>query len=277
MYRGILMPLSSNGSKIDWIYGVINWKEVADSEVEDVLALEAGFAGSCPEASPTLADAMFAAPADKEADAADRQETVPFASDASLADRLAHAREAADRLRAANERSRAALYAALGEAYDFHKGAEAAPDDYAELLDDCGIRVQRRAPMTAVAKLVFGSECDAARLTEYAAALAHGARKDIAAGEFAGFVADYPGGLKGLVAAERAAKCAETQRPKIDRAAAKRTALREAAPALSVRMEAPGGEEFVLIVARRDPDGTLALMSAVPHAGGLVDGALRKL
>ncbi len=30
MYRGILMPLSSDGDQIDFIYGVINWKEVAD-------------------------------------------------------------------------------------------------------------------------------------------------------------------------------------------------------------------------------------------------------
>ena len=31
LYRGILMPLSSNGESIDFIYGVINWKELADS------------------------------------------------------------------------------------------------------------------------------------------------------------------------------------------------------------------------------------------------------
>ena len=30
-YRGILMPLSSDGEAIDFIYGVINWKEMADS------------------------------------------------------------------------------------------------------------------------------------------------------------------------------------------------------------------------------------------------------
>ncbi|MFN3389406.1 MAG: hypothetical protein ACK40O_10795, partial [Allosphingosinicella sp.] len=30
MYRGILMPFSSTGERIDFIYGVINWKEVAD-------------------------------------------------------------------------------------------------------------------------------------------------------------------------------------------------------------------------------------------------------
>ena len=32
LYRGILMPLSSDGEAIDFIYGVINWKEMADAE-----------------------------------------------------------------------------------------------------------------------------------------------------------------------------------------------------------------------------------------------------
>jgi hypothetical protein len=29
LYRGILMPLSTDGNEIDFIYGVINWKELA--------------------------------------------------------------------------------------------------------------------------------------------------------------------------------------------------------------------------------------------------------
>ena len=30
LYRGILMPFSSDDDTIDFIYGVINWKEIAD-------------------------------------------------------------------------------------------------------------------------------------------------------------------------------------------------------------------------------------------------------
>ena len=33
-YRGILMPFSSDGDTIDFIYGVINWKQVTDSSVQ---------------------------------------------------------------------------------------------------------------------------------------------------------------------------------------------------------------------------------------------------
>src|SRR5688572_5880520 len=41
MYRGILMPFSSDGDAIDFIYGVINWKEVADSATTAQIAREA--------------------------------------------------------------------------------------------------------------------------------------------------------------------------------------------------------------------------------------------
>lgn len=40
MYRGILLPFSSDGDTIDFIYGVINWKEVADQDAADELLLE---------------------------------------------------------------------------------------------------------------------------------------------------------------------------------------------------------------------------------------------
>lgn len=45
LYRGILLPWSSTGSTIDFIFGVINWRELADSETADALlaAIEKGF------------------------------------------------------------------------------------------------------------------------------------------------------------------------------------------------------------------------------------------
>ena len=49
-----------------------------------------------------------------------------------------------------------------------------APEDYAELLDDAGLKAQARAPMTPVVKLVFGVHYDKTRLTEFAAALVLG-------------------------------------------------------------------------------------------------------
>jgi hypothetical protein len=40
LYRGILLPFSSNDDSIDYIYGVINWKEMADQLLADELLLE---------------------------------------------------------------------------------------------------------------------------------------------------------------------------------------------------------------------------------------------
>lgn len=40
LYRGILLPFSSDDETIDFIYGVINWKEMADQLIADELLLE---------------------------------------------------------------------------------------------------------------------------------------------------------------------------------------------------------------------------------------------
>ena len=40
LYRGILLPFSSDDDTIDFIYGVINWKEYADQQTADALLLE---------------------------------------------------------------------------------------------------------------------------------------------------------------------------------------------------------------------------------------------
>lgn len=37
LYRGILLPWSSNGEDIDYVFGVINWKEMADAATADAL------------------------------------------------------------------------------------------------------------------------------------------------------------------------------------------------------------------------------------------------
>ncbi|HEY9554640.1 PAS domain-containing protein, partial [Allosphingosinicella sp.] len=215
MYRGILMPLSSDGDTIDYIYGVINWKEVADQDTAAGIAREAYRAAASlasAEASPVWADGPSAAPlafADgSSGDADDDQHDLDLAlgPDAGLADRLCAARETAEAVRTADARSRSALYRALGHAYDFALAAEAEPEDYAEILDDAGLKVQARAPMTPIVKLIFGAGHDKARLTEYAAALSHARREDVTAGGFMPFLEHFSGGLKGIIQAERRAR-----------------------------------------------------------------------
>ena len=75
------------------------------------------------------------------------------------------------RVKAGEGRTRAALYQALSLAYDFAVAADRSPEEYAELLEELGVKAQARAPMTPIVKLVFGIDYDKARLTEFAAAL----------------------------------------------------------------------------------------------------------
>ena len=187
LYRGILMPLSSDGESIDFIYGVINWKELADSETADEHRRRgrprhrrrAGARRSRPARSgPTAPMPISSKPANlPEAAGRRTRRSSLWPEEPGLADRLCAARDGAEQAADAGQRSRAALYRALGQAYDFALAAEAAPDDYAELLDDAGLKAQARAPMTPVVKLVFGAGYDKTRLTEFAAALCLGAAR----------------------------------------------------------------------------------------------------
>src|SRR3546814_9802395 len=50
MYRGILMPLSADGSSIDFVYGVINWKELAQDDIAAQLTAQIKGFGAEPAA-----------------------------------------------------------------------------------------------------------------------------------------------------------------------------------------------------------------------------------
>jgi hypothetical protein len=289
-YRGILMPFSSDGDAIDFIYGVINWKKGASEQAPPPLVEAA------PEAAPAAletreAEAVFSGEADiaDEIPAAREPETAELAeppleahtaveepaapvhfswedgpladedevviaevdADAALADRLWAARETAEAAKAGEGRTRAALYHALSLAYDFAIAAEANPADYAELLEESGVTAQARAPMTPIVKLVFGIDYDKARLTEFAAALCYADRQSVASGGFQAFIEQQPGGLKALVAAERRARRPEPQPD--TRGEAARARLRSVPPVTLTDLSPD--EEFAVVVTRRGPDG----------------------
>ena len=287
LYRGILMPLSSNGEAIDFIYGVINWKELADSST--VRALE-GEVDRAVAAAPALAPCPVWAdgPAGDLGESAngaaaddhpsfglwdsDDEAVVELAEDAPLADRLCAARDSAEQAAGSEQRSRAALYRALGQAYDFALAAERDPEGYAELLEDSGIKSQARAPMTPVAKLVFGAGYDRTRLTEFAAALSWARREDLGPGSLADYLEAFAGGLKGVVAAERRARRPQAAPDKWQQV---RERLLGAPPLARVQVEvSDSAGEFVLLVARREAEG-LAIVAPVTDAS-LIESAIRK-
>ena len=354
-YRGILMPFSSDGDAIDFIYGVINWKtvgaahepaealpEISPTEEVDELLLDETIAEGVEEPAafePAEAEATPAETFDQHQEAiepepqpdevqsfepepvqADEPEfveqhltwadgpsaepeteapeisheappRVPFAweegpiadaepdevgelvldDNAGLADRLWAARETAESVKAGEGRTRASLYRALSLAYDFAIAAQQNPEEYAELLEESGVKAQARAPMTPIVKLVFGVDYVKARLTEFAAALAFAQRQDIELGGFKTFIEKQPGGLKALVAAERQARRPE---PKPDTKGDAARAKLRTAPTMSLS-EIPVEEEFAVVITRRTADGSHEPVAVVEDEA-LVERAIRK-
>jgi len=318
-YRGILMPFSSDGDTIDFIYGVINWKDVGEGvaapqviraelpplppemdeaeDEEDVLELggddtlelveevdeqqpEVAEAREEPAPEPELLspvphlsweDGPLADPEPAPSEV-DDEAAIELSDDAGLADRLWAARESAEVCKQADGRSRVALYRALAMAYDFAVATKRVPDEYAEILDDAGVKSQARAPMTPIVKLVFGIDYDKTRLTEFAAALSYAERQDVEFGEFQQFVESAEGGLKGLVAEERKAR--RPDRPPEDKVEAGKTILRSSPPIPLAQL--PTNQEFALVLTRRNADGQHEVVELVADSA-MLDRAIRRI
>jgi len=285
-YRGILMPFSSDGDTIDFIYGVINWKagvpaalpiqaaavEVVQAEDEDELVLDEPAAMSADVAVPQAEPAHFSWEDGPLHDPETGEILEPeLDQSAGLADHLWAARESVDALKGADDRTRSALYRALARAYDFALASEREPEDYAELLEESGVKAQARAPMTPIVKLVFGVDYDKSRLTEFAAALSFARRQGVEAGAFFKFIDDQAGGLKALVAAERQAR---KPAPKTDtQTALARAKARDAKPIALDTISSDG--EFALVLARRRADGGVEPIALVED-DAMIERAIRR-
>jgi hypothetical protein len=391
LYRGILLPYSSDGETIDFIFGVINWKEIADQLTTDELLLEidqalgeddpvaASLADRTPGEVTDWADGPGADIADlpltgeetgawedgdlpaklpqplfgmdidalasdlgeeeeeeefydeddgrktpsrfasllgvapppsggyqphdddgeDDTDWAERALTHPVEAirppvldqafdeadydsaetePLGLHDCLAAARELAQRASGSEDRTRAALYAAVGRAYDVSIAAEAEPEEFAELVAESGLTMQDRAPMTPVVKLVFGAGYDKTRLTEYAAVLTHAHRAGVERGHLAEYLRGVDGGLKGVVAAERQLRREESgrQAAQLDRVREALAQKLRALEPLGLDDLAPEGGEFALVMIRRI-DGEAVVLGEVPQDVPLIERAARKL
>lgn len=239
------------------------------AEDDDIAALEAFAAAAATPAAPLLADD-------------DEDEPLPVADlpeDAGLYDCLAAARELARAADSTEDRSRSALYAAVSRAYDFSLAAEAAPEDYAELIQDAGLTVQERAPMTPVVKLVFGHDYDKTRLTEYAAVLSHAHRLRLPHGGLASFLAETEGGVKAIVKAERRLRREEQGKP-VEEPGAVREALAQqlrALEAITLEHLDGAGAEFALVLIRRDEIGCAEILAELPEDVAMIERAARKV
>ena len=202
----------------------------------------------------------------------------PDPADMQLGDWLAAAREMAVQARTSEDRTRSALYDAIGRAYDFSLAAAENPQDFDEILADSGLSLQERAPMTPVVKLVFGADYDKTRLTEYAAALSHAHRLELPRGALGEFLRSADGGLKGVVKAERQLRREESGKadPAEDQRERLASRLREMTPVELSAIE-PYGSEFALVMIRRSENGELAILGEVPEDAALIEKAAKKL
>jgi hypothetical protein len=236
---------------------------------------------SAPEPEP-IAAAPVEAVADSDEPEADEAEPAiidDLPDGAGLHDYLAVARELARAADSTEDRSRSALYAAVSRAYDFSLAAAAAPEDYAELIEDAGLTVQDRAPMTPVVKLVFGHDYDKTRLTEYAAVLTHAHRLRLGEGRLAAFLAETEGGVKAVVKAERRLRREEQGKP-VEDAAAVREALAaqlRALEAITLEELDGAGAEFALVLIRRDEIGCAEILAELPEDIAMIERAARKI
>lgn len=290
MYRGILLPYSSDDDTIDFIYGVINWKEAASEEIGAPLQIEVEQSlASVPQGQEhrdiwtdaPLGEHLFepAVPSDlsdiADSDILELILDTPADEKSCLADWLQEARQYADQARDSDQRTRDALYCAVGRAHDFALVAAENPVEYGELLTDAGLTVQERAPFTPIVKLVFGAGYDKTRLTEFASALQYAQRNAVPMGGLADVLAQYEGGLKGMVSAERHAKKVAAGLQVASSSVDPRPRLRSARKK-ELSEFAGEGEEFILLVGRREADGSVAIVGTVQGDAALTEKALRK-
>lgn len=295
MYRGILMPFSSDDDTIDFIYGVINWKELVDPATQAALSAEVAEAVRSAVRAPVTAPAWASGPSaeiDEDADpisnpvdeiAADHDGGFDIGNDhhgamPPLADQLMLAQQSAAAARASDTRSRSALYRALCRAFDFATAAASDPVTYANLLATAGIAEQARAPMTPVVKLVFGADYDKTRITEFATVLTHARRCNVPSGALADFLDMAEGGIKGIVAAERALR-----RPaaKIDPIHNARAAFADQPPMATINLATGlASGTFIMLIARSGAENTVDIMARIdandPGVGALIARAARK-
>lgn len=258
LYRGILLPMAPEDGKVDRLVGMLSWKVVpADAATAPEPEIEPKIE---PAAEPA-AEAEVAARIESETE----NENETEAEEVGLQGALAACRSAAEELAGHETRLAERLRSVLSKIYAFFLLGELQPGPFAAILRHEGLTMQERAPFTPVLKLVFGKSFDKSRLTEYAAVLSHVRRVGLKAEEVRGFLAGFEGGLKAIVAAERAARREERGAAPADRRDGEARRRLQERPGLALAenaVVAPGEGDFVLLLARRR-DGKLVEPVAV--------------
>lgn len=263
LYRGILLPFSSNGSKIDHVVGAIS---SADRMSAPVSVSEADIDFQPSENTGVI-------------DMHQRlEEELPSAvPSGTLQEILLESRALARQADEAQTGVRAKLYETLAKAYELLFASREDPDGYQTLLSESGIAQRKRAPLTPIVKLVFGADYDRTRISEYATALAYAERNGQKTGDLVAFLKTQEGGIKGCAKAEREERSA--QKPATSKLLEKaKMRLREQPVIAQIPDPGEGTEEFVLVLARRQTDaaGYLDVVSVLEAPENVVAPVVRR-
>lgn len=210
-----------------------------------------------PEPQPDFGEAPEAVPGPDFVDVEPRTKT----QGADFGDSLASVKSAAQEHLSAAAPGFERLYGLLSDALRLYEQASLDPAPLKALLDAEGLKVQTRAPFTPILKLIFGKDYDKTRLTEYGAAIAYAVREGVTSDTLVEFLAAAPGGIKGCVKAERAARRGDKTTSAHSRLKDAKRKLRSAAPQDLDGIKLTG--EFDLVMVRRGEGGRTEALGRV--------------
>lgn len=289
-YRGILLPFSDDDDDIHFIMGILTWEEKKHLPQASGGFGRAGLDEPAPDApvEEAAVDGDAAQEEEQEDIAAEAQEDVPeektpspapAAGPVDLADALQQGRDRARSVGHVDSRSRHRLYEALADVLALYEAAEKDPEAFKKMLAEAGIRRQARAPLTPVIKLIFGSQYDKTRITEYATALLYAIGEGETSATVKDFIAGHEGGIKGCVRQARLARRAARGGQTGD---AYQRALKKlrGAPALGSTPLDPAlseSDEFVLLLGRNRAGGDdVEIVAVLEEKDASLEAILRR-
>ncbi len=272
--RGVMLPLSRDGDSVDFLWVVISAKSYAEAHDDLSLptadvAVEA-YEGMTLDSAPELTDFSGNSDAiqtditlppddyDGPLDYTEDKPESPGVDPVDIEDNLALAQGEARAHLDASTPGFDRLYGLLADTLKLHEQAKIDPEPLRTRLDAEGLKIQERAPYTPILKLIFGKEYDKTRLTEYGAAIAYAVREGVTSDGLVAFLTGAPGGIKGCVRAERAARRGDKTTTAHSRLKAARRRLREAKPKPLDTVRLRG--EFDVLLARRGSDGQAEIL-----------------
>lgn len=307
-YRGILLPFSDDDVDIHFIMGILTWEE---AEVLEKAKLGFGRSGMASSPAPsatvlaapepedeggtveetketaeevpdeTVSEAAVETPGAEVVPEVAPQDSAAVAGDiaSEMVDALQRGRDRARSVGHVDARSRDRLYKVLADAMALYESAQKYPEAYQEMLAQAGIRQQARAPLTPVIKLIFGSQYDKTRITEYATALKYAIAQGQTSATVKSFISTHAGGIKGCVRQARLARRAARGDAQPD-AFSQAVSKLKGAPALGstpLSQILSEDDEFVLLLGRTRPgDRAVDIVAVLEEKDAPLEALLKR-